>query len=105
MPIRMTAVLEGALAGFLFIRASGPISLKKSRFQMSHLKPAMVAHVISRMPGGAFASESVRQNNGINHVYYTVAGIDIGYYYARIIDKNTFFTNADLNISTIYGRG
>lgn len=77
----MTAVLKGALADFLFIYAPGSISPKKK--PVSDVSPETghrrTRH--SRVPGEVFASGSVRQNNGINHVYDAIAGIDVGYYY------------------------
>jgi len=60
MPIRITAVLKGALAGLIFIYIPDPISLKKGQLQMLHLKPAIVAHVASGVLGEAFAGLSVR---------------------------------------------
>lgn len=43
MPVLITAVLKAALAGFWFISIPGYISLRKSRLQILHLKPAVVA--------------------------------------------------------------
>jgi len=57
IPTPITAVLKGALTGFIFMYLLH-IS-KKSRIQILHLNPAMATYAESRVPGVAIASYSV----------------------------------------------